>query len=91
MYTKLCLHLGLGKDELRIKWDRMEEYEKWVLVEEFVSNWSSNFHSLFASFVKHFVDQQLVITMIIIHLRILLLRYCLFSGLKKLMGFTDDK
>ncbi|CAI9294317.1 unnamed protein product [Lactuca saligna] len=38
LYAELCLYLGLGKKELRRKWDRMEEDDKWVLAEEFVSN-----------------------------------------------------
>ncbi|KAI3671804.1 hypothetical protein L2E82_53250 [Cichorium intybus] len=57
--TELCLYLGLGKDELRRKWERMEEDEKWVLAEEFVSHWSSNFHPLSAKSVKQLVDQHL--------------------------------
>ncbi|KAL4555923.1 hypothetical protein LXL04_038557 [Taraxacum kok-saghyz] len=59
LYAELCLYLGLGKEELRRKWERMEEDDKWVLAEEFVSDWSSNFHPLSAKSVKQLVDQHL--------------------------------
>ncbi|KAI3509447.1 hypothetical protein L1887_24718 [Cichorium endivia] len=103
LYAELCLYLGLGKDELRRKWERMEEDDKWVLAEEFVSDWSSNFHPLSAKSVKQLVDQHLFHdgnddengnnkdnnssqdssspSMLFSH----------FSGLKKLMGYPDDK
>ncbi|CAH1450499.1 unnamed protein product [Lactuca virosa] len=101
LYAELCLYLGLGIEELRRKWERMEEDDKWVLAEEFVSDWSSNFHPLSAKSVKQLVDQHLFqdgndhdngnnkdnnssqdsssSSSL------------LFSGLKKLMGFPDDK
>ncbi|KVI08546.1 hypothetical protein Ccrd_013085 [Cynara cardunculus var. scolymus] len=38
LYAELGLYLGLGKEELRRKWEKMEQDEKWILAEEFVSD-----------------------------------------------------
>ncbi|KAI3786265.1 hypothetical protein L1987_39826 [Smallanthus sonchifolius] len=81
LYAELCLYLGLGKEELRRKWERMEEDDKWVLAEEFVSDWGSNFHPLSA---KELVDQHLFHDVNKDSSSVYL-----FSGLKKLMGFPD--
>ncbi|GKB98881.1 hypothetical protein Tco_0985018 [Tanacetum coccineum] len=92
LYTELCLFLGLSQDELKRKWVKMEENDKWVLAQEFVkSDWGFNFHPLSVKSVKELVDQHLL--------------YndndglkdspfsdnsMLFTGLKKLMGFSND-
>ncbi|GKD52644.1 hypothetical protein Tco_1281620, partial [Tanacetum coccineum] len=78
--------------ELKRKWVKMEENDKWVLAQEFVkSDWGLNFHPLSVKSVKELVDQHLL--------------YddndglkdspfsdnsMLFTGLKKLMGFSND-
>ncbi|XP_071712966.1 uncharacterized protein [Rutidosis leptorrhynchoides] len=86
MYAEMCSYLGLGKEELKIKWEKMEENDKWVLVEEFVSDWGFNFHPLSAKSVKELVDQHLSQDSPSSSSSSTIL----FSGLKKLMGFIDS-
>lgn len=92
LYAELCLYLGLGKEDLKRKWEKMEENDKLVLVQEFVSDWGINFHPLSVKSVKELVDQNLF------HdndnddnlSQDSLSSSVLFSGLKKLMGFRDS-
>ncbi|PWA78698.1 hypothetical protein CTI12_AA213160 [Artemisia annua] len=93
LYTELCLFLGLSQDELKRKWEKMEENDKLVLAQEFVkSDWAFNFHPLSVKSVKELVDQHLL------HDNDGGMKddndsannSILFSGLKKLMGFSDD-
>ncbi|KAK1406905.1 hypothetical protein QVD17_38514 [Tagetes erecta] len=90
VYTELCLYLGLGKEELKKKWEKMRDDDKCVLAQEFVSDWGFNFHPLSPKSVQQLVDQHLLdddndddkdVDD----------GFYLFSGLKKLMGFQDDK
>ncbi|KAF5743960.1 hypothetical protein HS088_TW08G00548 [Tripterygium wilfordii] len=84
LFSELVQYLDLKEEEVKKRWKRMDEEEKWVLVNGFVSEWGVNFYPLSRKHVKEMVEEQLneekqspdssspV----------------LFSGLKKIMGFS---
>ncbi|KAL0422467.1 UNVERIFIED_CONTAM: hypothetical protein Slati_3269600 [Sesamum latifolium] len=59
LFTELCKFMGLKSDELRKKWKRMTEEERWVLAKGFVTEWSAHFHPLSARSVKELVEEHL--------------------------------
>ena len=59
LFTEMCQYLALKGEEVKKKWRKMDEEEKWVLVKEFVSEWSMNFHPLSARSVKEMVEEYL--------------------------------
>lgn len=89
LFTELCQHMGMRDNEVKKKWKKMNEDDKWVLVKGFVLEWGVNFHPLSAKSVKELVDEYLVEDntspsdsssgpM-------------LFPNLKKIMGFSQNK
>nr|XP_043621334.1 uncharacterized protein LOC122593057 [Erigeron canadensis] len=97
LYTEMCNYLGIGQEELKRKWEKMEEADKWVLAQEFVSDWGSNFHPLSAKSVKELVDQYVFRDDNDANKKVNDdddgdgdSSFVLFSGLKKLMGFPDS-
>ncbi|KAK9286560.1 hypothetical protein L1049_014959 [Liquidambar formosana] len=59
LFTELCQYLDMRDEEVRKKWMKMDEEEKWVLVKGFVSEWGVNFHPLSAKSVKEMVEEYL--------------------------------
>ncbi|XAR52991.1 hypothetical protein NMG60_11021350 [Bertholletia excelsa] len=61
LFTELCKHQGLRTEELRRKWKKMGEEERWVLIKGFVLDWglNLNFHPLSARSVKEMVEEYL--------------------------------
>ncbi|KAL0384375.1 UNVERIFIED_CONTAM: hypothetical protein Sradi_2831800 [Sesamum radiatum] len=59
LFTELCKFMGLKSDDLRKKWKRMTEEERWVLAKGFVTEWSAHFHPLSARSVKELVEEHL--------------------------------
>ena len=70
-----------------MKLRKMDEEEKWVLVKGFVSYWSMDFHPLFARPVKEMVKEYLLEENPSAKSSPLVL----FPGLKRLMGFSQNK
>ncbi|KAK3015118.1 hypothetical protein RJ639_006798 [Escallonia herrerae] len=60
LFAELCQFLGLGTDEAKKKWKKLDDDGKWVLAKQFVSEWGANFHPLSAKSVKEMVDEHLV-------------------------------
>ncbi|XP_022869557.1 uncharacterized protein LOC111388958 [Olea europaea var. sylvestris] len=60
LFTELCNFMGLKSEDLKMKWEKMNEEEKSVLVKGFVAEWSAHFHPLSAKSVKEMVDEHLV-------------------------------
>ncbi|KAM3742556.1 hypothetical protein ACB098_07G076800 [Castanea mollissima] len=87
LFTELCQYLALKGEEVKMKWRKLDEEEKWVLVKGFVSDWSVDFHPLSARSVKEMVEEYLLEENPSAKSFLLVL----FPGLKRLMGFTQNK
>ncbi|KAK2987422.1 hypothetical protein RJ640_018559 [Escallonia rubra] len=88
LFAEFCQFLGLGADEAKKKWKKLDEDGKWVLAKEFVSAWGANFHPLSAKSVKEMVDEHLIGDNPTPN------SYpssSLFPGLRKLMGFSSKE
>ncbi|GLT96940.1 hypothetical protein SLE2022_145310 [Rubroshorea leprosula] len=59
LFAELCQFLSVGEEEVKVKWGKMNEEEKWVLTTEFVNEWGVNFHPLSARSVKEMVEEYL--------------------------------
>ncbi|KAK4438064.1 hypothetical protein Salat_0140500 [Sesamum alatum] len=59
LFAEVCKFMGLKSDDLRKKWKRMNEEERWVLAKGFVTEWSAHFHPLSARSVKELVEEHL--------------------------------
>lgn len=87
LFDELSSYMGLKADEVKKKWRKMNEDDKWAVVKGFVSEWSDRFHPLSARSVKELVDEFLADvekqsfsgsgTM-------------LFPSLRKLIGFSEN-
>ncbi|XP_016506413.2 uncharacterized protein LOC107824183 [Nicotiana tabacum] len=84
LYLEFCNYTGLKSEEMKKKWKRLSEEEKWVLVKGFVLEWAAHFHPLSARSVKDLVDEYLVEN------TPESTSSAFFPGLKKLMGFSQD-
>ncbi|KAA8545697.1 hypothetical protein F0562_020852 [Nyssa sinensis] len=87
LFTELCQYMGLKVEEVKKKWNKMDEDDKWVLVKGFVSEWGVNFHPLSARSVKAMIEEHLLEDNSSSNSSPSLL----FSSLKKLMGFSPKK
>ena len=87
LFTELCQYLALKGEEVKMKWRKMDEEEKWVLVKGFVSDWSMDFHPLSARSVKEMVEEYLLEENPSAKSSLSVL----FPGLKRLMGFSQNK
>ncbi|KAI6668300.1 hypothetical protein NL676_019391 [Syzygium grande] len=58
-FSELCGYFSLREDELRRKWERMEDGERRGLATEFMSNWNADFHLLSASSIVEMVEEHL--------------------------------
>ncbi|KAI3445828.1 hypothetical protein Pfo_002493 [Paulownia fortunei] len=59
LFTEVCNFMGLRSEDLKNKWRRMNEEERWVLAKGFVAEWSAHFHPLSARSVKEMVEEYL--------------------------------
>ena len=59
LFGELCEYLGLKEDEAKLRWSKMDEDEKWVLVKGFVAEWGAHFHPLSARSTKEMVEEYL--------------------------------
>ncbi|OIT27705.1 PREDICTED: uncharacterized protein LOC109213584 [Nicotiana attenuata] len=84
LYLEFCNYTGLKSEEMKKKWKRLSEEEKWALVKGFVLEWAAHFHPLSARSVKDLVDEYLVEN------TPESTSSAFFPGLKKLMGFSQD-
>lgn len=57
LFAEVSDFVGLKSEDLRKKWRRMDEDEKWVVVKGFVAEWSAHFHPLSARSVKELVEE----------------------------------
>ncbi|XP_004485636.1 uncharacterized protein [Cicer arietinum] len=57
LFKELCGYLRLNEDETKLKWNKMEEDERWVLVKGFVEEWDEFFHPLSARATKKMVEE----------------------------------
>lgn len=85
LFTELCQYLDSKAEEVKNKWRKLDEDEKWALVKDFLSEWSVNFHPLSAKSVKELVEEHL-------HQQNPPAKSpVLFPGLKRMMGFSQDQ
>ncbi|KAK3414057.1 hypothetical protein EUGRSUZ_I02564 [Eucalyptus grandis] len=87
LFAELCGYFSLGENELRRRWERMEDGERRDMAAEFVSNWSADFHPLSARSVVEMVEE---------HLRqekkpSFSNDSAFFPSLKRLMGLGENK
>ncbi|KAF8404769.1 hypothetical protein HHK36_009658 [Tetracentron sinense] len=59
LFVEFCQHLGLGAEEVKQKWKKMDEEQKWGLVKGFISEWGVTFHPLSSRSVKEMVEEHL--------------------------------
>ncbi|XP_050210419.1 uncharacterized protein LOC126660787 [Mercurialis annua] len=85
LFTELTHYLDLDEDELKIKWSKLDPDEKWVLVKRFVDEWGVNFHPLSAKSVREMIEEYLI------EEKKSLNGSEIFPGLKRLMGFSENK
>uniref|UniRef100_A0A2P2QNF1 Uncharacterized protein MANES_10G092200 n=1 Tax=Rhizophora mucronata TaxID=61149 RepID=A0A2P2QNF1_RHIMU len=88
LFTEFCHYLDLEKEEVNCKWSKLDQEEKWVIVKGFVSEWGVNFHPLSARSIKEMIEEYLheekppppnSSSSV------------LFRGLRRMMGFSQDK
>ncbi|KAF8013851.1 hypothetical protein BT93_I1649 [Corymbia citriodora subsp. variegata] len=87
LFSELCGYFSLREDELRRRWERMEDGERRDLAKDFVSNWSADFHPLSVRSVVEMVEE---------HLRqekkpSFSNESAFFPSLKRLMGLGENK
>ena len=49
----------MEKEEVKRKWSRLDQEEKWVLIRGFVDDWGVNFHPLSARSVREMIEEYL--------------------------------
>ncbi|XP_022762861.1 uncharacterized protein LOC111308646 [Durio zibethinus] len=81
LFSELCQYLSLKEEEVNMKWRKMKEEEKWVLVKEFVNEWGVNFHPLSVRSVKEMVDEYLQDDKS---------SSVMFPGFKRMLGLSED-
>ncbi|XP_051126213.1 uncharacterized protein LOC127248084 [Andrographis paniculata] len=59
LFAELCSFVGLKSAEMRRKWRRMSDEERWGLARGFVAEWSLHLHPLSARSVKELINQHL--------------------------------
>ncbi|KAM5548487.1 hypothetical protein ABKV19_000080 [Rosa sericea] len=84
LFTELCQFLDSKPEEVKKKWRKLDEDEKRVLVKGFVSEWGVNFHPLSAKSIQDLVEEHL-------QQQNPPAKSPLFPGLKRMMGFSEDK
>ncbi|CAK7330343.1 unnamed protein product [Dovyalis caffra] len=85
LFTELCNYLSLDKEEVKRKWNRMDQEEKRVMIKGFVNEWGVNFHPLSARSVKEMIEEYLHEEKPSSNSS----GSMLFPGLKRIMGFEE--
>ncbi|CAJ2648862.1 unnamed protein product [Trifolium pratense] len=60
LFKEFCGYLQLNEEEAKLKWNKMGEDEKWILVNGFVKELGEFFHPLSAKSTKELVEEYLV-------------------------------
>ncbi|XP_021654075.2 uncharacterized protein LOC110645283 [Hevea brasiliensis] len=60
LFTELCHYLAMEKEEVKRKWGKLDQEEKWVLVKGFVDEWGVTFQPLSARSVKEMIEEYLI-------------------------------
>uniref|UniRef100_A0A1J3CRS3 DUF7026 domain-containing protein n=1 Tax=Noccaea caerulescens TaxID=107243 RepID=A0A1J3CRS3_NOCCA len=58
LWGEFCRHVDLKEEEMRMKWRKIGEEEKLVLVREFVDEWGVDFQPLSVRSVKEMVEEE---------------------------------
>uniref|UniRef100_A0A2C9VII9 DUF7026 domain-containing protein n=1 Tax=Manihot esculenta TaxID=3983 RepID=A0A2C9VII9_MANES len=58
LFTELCQHLAMAREELRRQRSKLHQEEKWVLIKGFVNEWGFNFHPLSARRIMGFSQNK---------------------------------
>ncbi|KAL1289433.1 hypothetical protein HN51_057606 [Arachis hypogaea] len=59
LFRHLCEYMGLNEDNAKLQWTKMEDSQKWALVQGFVAEWGALFHPLSARSTKDMVEEYL--------------------------------
>ncbi|XP_015892478.1 uncharacterized protein LOC107426731 [Ziziphus jujuba] len=59
LFRELCEYLNLKAEEVKKRWGKMDDEEKWALAKGFLSEWGASFHPLSARSVKELVEEYL--------------------------------
>ncbi|XP_002518309.3 uncharacterized protein LOC8279178 [Ricinus communis] len=87
LFTELCHYLDMEKEEVKRKWSNLDQEEKWVLIKGFVDEWGINFHPLSARSVRAMIEEYINEKKSSSSSS----ASELFPGLKRLMGFSENK
>ncbi|KDP35937.1 hypothetical protein JCGZ_09909 [Jatropha curcas] len=83
LFIELCHYLAIEKEEVKRKWSKIDQQEKWVLLEGFVNEWGVNFHPLSIRSIREMIDEYLNEEKTAASNS-----SDLFPGLKRMMGFS---
>ncbi|KAG2293485.1 hypothetical protein Bca52824_040154 [Brassica carinata] len=89
LWGEFCKHVGLKEEEMRVKWRKIGEEEKVVLVREFVDEWGVDFQPLSVRSVKEMVEEECLVSDKTIEPSSSAMSSFsgLFPGLKRIIGF----
>ncbi|ESQ31435.1 hypothetical protein EUTSA_v10004965mg [Eutrema salsugineum] len=62
LWGEFCRHADLKEEEMRMKWRKMGEEEKSVLVREFVDEWGVDFQPLSVRSVMDMVEEECLVS-----------------------------
>ncbi|KAL0721414.1 hypothetical protein Bca4012_036013 [Brassica carinata] len=62
LWGEFCRHMGLKEEEMRVKWRKIGEEEKLVMVREFVDEWGVDFQPLSVRSVKEMVEEECLVS-----------------------------
>ncbi|KAJ0242118.1 hypothetical protein HA466_0214350 [Hirschfeldia incana] len=62
LWGEFCKHVGLKEEEVRVKWRKIGEEEKVVMVREFVDEWGVDFQPLSVRSVKEMVEEECLVS-----------------------------
>ncbi|KAG8368558.1 hypothetical protein BUALT_Bualt15G0058000 [Buddleja alternifolia] len=86
LFTEVSNFAGLKSEDLKKKWKKMNEDEKWGLAKGFVAEWSAHFHPLSAKSVKDMVEEYLDLNDEVSDT----VSGNLFPDLRKMLGFSPN-
>ncbi|GFP92064.1 hypothetical protein PHJA_001350500, partial [Phtheirospermum japonicum] len=59
LFIEVCNFTGMKSEDLKNKWHKINEDERWGLVLGFVAEWSNHFHPSYVKSVMEMVDEYL--------------------------------
>ncbi|CAA7034810.1 unnamed protein product [Microthlaspi erraticum] len=62
LWGEFCRHVDLKEEEMRMKWRKIGEEEKFLLVREFVDEWGVDFQPLSVRSVKEMVEEECLVS-----------------------------